>query len=62
LIFVACISGTFGNDCSSNCYCINQPCDPEHGTCPAGGCERGNKGSTCSTGNKMKKKTMTHYE
>ena len=28
---------------------VNQPCDPKHGTCPAGECERGYKDSTCST-------------
>ena len=50
LIFVACVSGTFGNNCASMCHCINQPCNPEDGTCPAGGCQRGYEGSTCSTG------------
>ena len=50
LIFVACVSGTFGNNCASMCHCINHPCNPEHGTCPAGGCQRGYEGSTCSTG------------
>jgi hypothetical protein len=49
-MFVVCESGTFGNDCSSNCHCVNQTCDPEHGTCPVGGCQRGYKGITCSTG------------
>jgi hypothetical protein len=50
LIFVACGSGTFGNHCSRNCHCVNQPCDPEDGTCPAGGCERGYDGIACNTG------------
>jgi hypothetical protein len=49
-MFVVCESGTFGNDCSSNCHCVNQTCDLEHGTCPVGGCQRGYKGITCSTG------------
>ena len=48
--FLECVSGTFGNNCSRNCHCVNQPCDPKHGTCPAGGCERGYKDLTCSTG------------
>ena len=48
--FAACGSGTFGNSCWGNCHCINQPCHPGHGTCPAGGCQSGYKGSTCSTG------------
>ena len=42
-MFVVCESGTFGNDCSSNCHCVNQ-------TCHVGGCQRGYKGITCSTG------------
>ena len=50
MIFVACVSDTFGNKCPGNCHCINQPCNPVHGTCPTGGCDRGYKGSTCSTG------------
>ena len=50
MIFVACGSGTFGNQCSSNCHCVNQPCDAEDGTCLAGECERGYEGITCSTG------------
>ena len=50
LNFVACGSGTFGIHCSRNCHCVNQPCDPEDGTCHAGGCERGYEGITCSTG------------
>ena len=50
MIFVACVSDTFGNNCPGICHCINQPCNPVHGTCPAGGCDRGYKGSTCSTG------------
>ena len=48
--FAACASGTFGNQCSSYCHCVNQTCNPVNGTCPARGCERGYKGSTCSTG------------
>jgi hypothetical protein len=34
--FLECVSGTFGNNCSRNCHCVNQPCDPKHGTCPVG--------------------------
>lgn len=49
IIFAACESGTFGNNCSVNCYCINQTCDPINGTCPDGGCQRGYNGTTCST-------------
>ena len=48
--FAACESGTFGNTCSRNCHCVNQACDPINGTCPDGGCQRGYKGTTCSTG------------
>ena len=48
--FFECVSGTFGNNCSRNRHCVNQPCDPKHGTCPAGGCECGYKDLTCSTG------------
>ena len=50
IVFVVCVSGTFGNNCFGNCHCVNQPCDPEHGTCPDGACQRGYTGNTCSTG------------
>lgn len=50
LRFAACAPGTYGNQCSSMCHCVNQPCDPINGTCPDGGCQRGYKGNTCSTG------------
>ena len=49
IIFAACESGTFGNACSMNCHCVNQTCDPINGTCPDGGCQRGYKGTACST-------------
>jgi hypothetical protein len=48
--FLECVSGTFGNNCSRNCHCVNQSCDPKHGTCPVGGCERGYTDITCITG------------
>ena len=48
--FLECVSGTFGNNCSRNCHCVNQPCDPKRGTCPTSGCQRGYNGSTCSKG------------
>lgn len=50
ILFVECESGTFGNNCSSNCHCNNQTCDPINGTCPDAGCRPGYKGGTCSTG------------
>jgi hypothetical protein len=50
IYFVVCESGAFGYNCASNCHCTNQPCDREHGTCPAGGCQRGYEVITCSTG------------
>jgi hypothetical protein len=44
IYFVVCESGAFVYNCASNCHCTNQPCDGEHGTCPAGGCQRGYEG------------------
>jgi len=49
-LFIACESGTFGQNCANTCHCINQPCDPITGVCPPGGCERGYTSSNCSTG------------
>jgi hypothetical protein len=49
IYFVVCESGAFVYNCASNCHCTNQPCDREHGTCPAGGCQRGYEGITRST-------------
>lgn len=49
-MLIVCASGTFGNNCLGKCHCLNQSCDPEDGMCPAGGCQLGYKGSTCSTG------------
>ena len=46
---IVCASGTFGNNCLGKCHCFNQSCGPEDGRCPAGGCQRGYKGDTCST-------------
>jgi hypothetical protein len=43
IYFVVCESGAFVYNCASNCHCTNQPC-------PAGGCQRGYEGITCSTG------------
>ena len=48
--FLACESGKFGRQCSTNCHCVNQPCDHITGVCPPGGCKRGYKNSNCSTG------------
>lgn len=48
--FVECVSGTFGDQCSKSCHCVNQPCNLQNGTCPDGGCESGYNGSTCSIG------------
>jgi hypothetical protein len=50
LFFVECDLGTFGNNCSSNCHCINETCNPMNGTCPDGGCQPGYKDDNCSTG------------
>jgi hypothetical protein len=50
LFFVECESGTFGNNCDSNCYCINETCNPMNGTCPDGECQPGYKDDNCSTG------------
>ena len=51
LPFIVCESRTFGNNCSENCYCVSQrQCNKATGVCPVGGCERGYKGSNCSTG------------
>ena len=50
LIFVACVPETIGDNCTINCHCVNQPCDHEDGTCPAGGCQRGYEGINCSIG------------
>ena len=50
LIFVACAPETIGDNCTINCHCVNQPCDHEDGTCPAGGCQRGYEGINCNTG------------
>ena len=51
--FAACASRTFGNQCSSICHCINQLCNLINGTCPAGGCQLGYKGNSCSTGTNL---------
>ena len=50
LLFVECGSETFGNNCSSNCHCINETCNPINGTCTDGECKRGYKDDNCSTG------------
>lgn len=48
---LVCEARTFGNNCSGNCYCVSQQqCNKTTGTCPIGGCERGYKEITCSTG------------
>lgn len=50
IYLIACASGTFGDQCSSNCHCVKQPCNPMNGTCPNGGCQRGYKDDKCITG------------
>jgi hypothetical protein len=59
--FAACVSGTFGNQCSNICHCINEPCNPTHGTCPPGGCQHEYKGNTCSTGTNVFFSVRTYY-
>ena len=50
-----CPLGTFGQDCSTQCHCLeNTDCDAWTGTCSMG-CAEGWTGETCSVqGNRIK--------
>ena len=46
-----CEEGTFGQNCSSPCHCLNdRPCDHINGSCPNNLCAPGWKSNNCSTG------------
>ncbi|XP_041349419.1 protein draper-like [Gigantopelta aegis] len=42
-----CDAGTFGDDCSKFCHCLNEPCNHATGNC-TGGCKQNWIGQTCS--------------
>lgn len=49
-MFLVCLSGHYGTDCSERCsgHCINnEPCDHVSGLCPDG-CEYGYTGKQCN--------------
>lgn len=49
LCLTVCDGGTYGPDCSQQCFCRDAVCDKVTGLCP-GGCQEGYSGPNCNLG------------
>ena len=58
-IYIACYEGTYGENCSFPCHCLNDvACHHIDGSCPNGVCAPGWKGYNCSLGKPFSKNIL----
>lgn len=50
---LACNNWYFGTNCSTECYCLAEPCNKVDGVCLLGGCKKGWHGESCNQSKKI---------